>query len=40
MQQYRPTTSQFLRPAAALAIVVLLIEVVLPLMLAAQVAAS
>jgi hypothetical protein len=40
MQQYRPMTSHLLRPAVALAVVALLIGIVLPLMLAAEGAAS
>ena len=40
MQQYRPATDRFLRPVIALAVAALLIEFLLPLLLAAEGAAS
>jgi hypothetical protein len=40
MQQYRPMTGRFLRPAVALVVAALLIEFLLPLLLAAEGAAS
>jgi len=40
MQHYRPLTTRLLRPALALAVAALLIEFLLPLMLAAEGAAS